>query len=298
MQRSLDFPLLPPGYGVGEFTAVYRLVTVLPLSASALTLCSMDGATDRSAAAMVASATLTGAREQQEDALAMKHLVAGARTNELLLVLADGMGGHVGGEIASRQVVDSFCAAYSSRPGTVPDALRSSLEAANECLAEAVLDVPELGGMGSTLVGCVVRENSLYWVSVGDSPLWVCRGGTLQRVNADHSMLPLLEQMVSAGELTREELLTDPRRSMLRSVLTGKTVVLVDLCDKPFQVEAGDIVVLASDGVETLAEDELAALLQDADGVPLDEVAGKLLAGVEATGASNQDNASVILYRC
>ena len=273
---------------------------VLPLSAGALTLCSMGGVTDRSAAAMVASAQLTGARERQEDALAVHVPVAdsGSRAGEVLLVLADGMGGHAGGEIASRLVVDCFCAACSRSPGTVSDALRSSLDAANECLAEAVLDVPELGGMGSTLVGCVIRENSLYWVSVGDSPLWVCRGEALQRLNADHSMVPLLQQMVSAGELTSEEILKDPRRSMLRSALTGKTVALVDLCAKPFQLEAGDIVVLASDGVETLAEDELAALLQDVDIVSLDELAGKLLAGVEAAGASHQDNASVILYRC
>jgi protein phosphatase len=248
--------------------------------------------------AVVATAQTVGARDHQEDSLAVQRLAAGARANELLLVLADGMGGHTGGEIASRLVVDCFSTAYSSRSKAVPDALRSSLIAANECLADAVLDTPDLRGMGATLVGCVVRENSLYWVSAGDSPLWVCRGGALLRLNADHSMMPLLEQMVSAGELTREDLLKDPRRSMLRSALTGKTVTLVDLCDKPFPLEEGDIVVLASDGVETLAEDKLAALLQDADSVPLDELAEKLLAGVEAAGASNQDNASVILYRC
>ncbi len=248
----------------------------------------------------VATAQRKGARDYQEDTLAVQRFAAdaGARANELLLVLADGMGGHAGGEIASRLVVDCFCAACSRSPGTVPDALRSSLDAANECLADAVLDAPELRGMGTTLVGCVIRENSLYWVSVGDSPLWVYRGGVLQRLNADHSMMPLLEQMVSAGELTREEFLKDPRRSMLRSALTGKTVELVDFCDKPFRLQAGDIVVLASDGVETLAEDDLAALLQDADAVELDELAENLLAGVEAAGASHQDNASVILYRC
>ena len=248
--------------------------------------------------AAFATAQIVGVRDHQEDALAVQRLAAGARANELLLVLADGMGGHTGGEIASRLVVDCFCAAYSTIPDSIPDALRNSLDAANECLADAVLDAPELRGMGATLVGCVIRENSLFWVSVGDSPLWICRGNALQRLNADHSLVPLLEQMVSAGELTREEFLKDPRRSMLRSALTGKTVSLVDLCDKPFPLEEGDIVVLASDGIETLAEDKLVALLQGNDAVPLDELAGKLLAGVEAVGASNQDNASVILYRC
>ena len=127
---------------------------------------------------IVATAQISGARDYQEDTLAVQRLQRrrGPRANELLLVLADGMGGHAGGEMASRLVVDCFCAAYSSSPKVVPEALRSSLDAANECLADAVLDAPELRGMGATLVGCVIRENSLYWVSVGDSPLWVCRG--------------------------------------------------------------------------------------------------------------------------
>ena len=248
----------------------------------------------------VATAQIVGARDQQEDSLSVKVPVAdtGPRAGEVLLVLADGMGGHAGGEVASGLVVDCFCAAYSSSPKVVSEALRSSLEVANECLVDAVLDAPELRGMGSTLVGCVIRENSLSWVSTGDSPLWVCRGTELYRLNADHSMVPWLEAMVSSGELTREEMLTDPHRGLLRAALTGKTVALVDLCDKPFQLECGDIVMLASDGIETLAEDELVALLQDAGAVSLDELAGILLAAVEAAAARHQDNASVILYRC
>ena len=72
----------------------------------------------------------------------------------------------------------------------------------------------------------------------------------------------------------------------------------MDLCDQPLRLEAGDIVMLASDGIETLTEDELAGLLQDAAGLSLDELAGKLLAGVMAAQRHHQDNASVILYRC
>jgi len=246
----------------------------------------------------VATAQIVGARDQQEDSLAVYGPVAdtGPRADEVLLVLADGMGGHAGGEVASRLVVERFSSAYRDSTAVVFEALRDSLDLANEALAGAVAGNPRLGGMGTTLVGCVVQENSLYWISVGDSPLWVCRGGALQRLNADHSMVPLLEQMVRVGGLTREGL-TDPHRSLLRSALTGKTVALVDLCDQPFRLEAGDIVMLASDGIETLAEDELAVLLQDADVLSLDELAGKLLAVVKAAGRPYQDNASVILYR-
>lgn len=247
----------------------------------------------------VATAQIRGRRDYQEDSLAVQLFAAdaGERANELLLVMADGMGGHAGGDVASRLVVDCFRAAYGSSTEPVTAALRSSLEAANECVADAVLDAPELGGMGSTLLGCVIRDDTLSWVSVGDSPLWVCRANSLQRLNADHSMVPLLEAMASSGELTREELLADPRRSLLRSALTGRNVALVDLPGQPFRLEDGDLVVLASDGIETLNVAELAGLLQDTAVMALDELAGRLLAGVEAAGRTNQDNASVILYR-
>jgi serine/threonine protein phosphatase PrpC len=247
----------------------------------------------------VASAQIRGARDYQEDSLAVQRLAGDTpvHANELLLVLADGMGGHAGGEVASRLAVDCFCSAYRNDPKVLPEALRSSLHAANECIADAVLDAPELSGMGSTLLGCVVREDMLSWVSVGDSPLWVCRDSALQRLNADHSMVPLLELMVGSGELTREEMLTDPRRNLLRSALTGRTVELVDLCNESFRLETGDILMLASDGVETLSDSELAAMLQEGDTVTADELAGRVMAGIRSVARSDQDNASVILYR-
>jgi protein phosphatase len=258
--------------------------------------------TDETVPKTVATAQITGARDYQEDSLTVQTLAAAGRADELLLVLADGMGGHAGGEVASRQVVEDFCAAYinnpdSKSPGNIPGALRSSLDFANEALVDTVAERPELRGMGTTLIGCVIREHQLYWVSVGDSPLWVCREGVLQRLNADHSMVPLLDDMVRTGAMGREEALTDGRRHMLRSAVAGKMLELVDLCEQPFLLQAGDIVMLASDGVETLDGDELLAVLNKPDGRSLQALAGDLMASIEATGHSGQDNASVILYR-
>ena len=255
--------------------------------------------TDKPADRVAASAQLTGAREQQEDALAIHAPVAdsGARAGEVLLVLADGMGGHAGGEVAARLVVERFSAAYAESRLPIPDALRISLDLANEALAEAAADEPALHGMGSTLVCCAVNEDRLYWISVGDSPLWLYHDGMLHRLNADHSMVPLLNDMVRSGLMKQEEARTDPRRSQLRSAVAGRAVPMVDLCDAPVQLQAGDLVMLASDGVETLTGDELAGLLQDTDSVALDELAGKVLAGIEAAAVRNQDNASFILYR-
>lgn len=255
--------------------------------------------TDRTVPYAVATAQVTGDRERQEDTLAAQVLPADAeeRAGELLLVLADGMGGYAGGDVASRLVVKHFCAAYVNSSANVPEALRSSLDIANEQLANAVAETPELRRMGTTLISCVIRGNRLYWVSVGDSPLWVCRDGALQRLNADHSMVPLLDDMVRTGIMSREEALADFRRNALRSVVAGKTIELMDLCVKPYHLQAGDIVILASDGVETLAEDELAAVLRNPPEESLQPLAGNLMTSIEAAGHSGQDNASVILYR-
>jgi serine/threonine protein phosphatase PrpC len=263
-----------------------------------------EGMTGQAAPNTVATAQITGARDYQEDTLAVQVLTAdtGGRADELLLVLADGMGGHAGGEMASQQAVEYFCAAYvkstaGNSQGNIPGVLRISLNIANEALANTVADRPELGGMGTTLVGCVIRGDCLYWISVGDSPLWVCRDGVLQRLNADHSMVPLLDDMVRTGVMDREEALADVRRNMLRSAVTGKALELVDLCEQPFRLLAGDTVILASDGVETLAGDELLAVLNNPGDLSLRELAGDLMASIEAIGLSDQDNASVILYR-
>ena len=177
-------------------------------------------------------------------------------------------------------------------------ALRSSLNSANEQLAEAVAETSGLRGMGTTLVGCVIRGHDLYRISVGDSPLWLFRDGSLQRLNADHSMLPLLDEMVRNGEISSAAAKKDMRRHMLRSAVAGKVLELVDLCDEPRRLQADDIVMLASDGVETLAEDELIAVLEKRHEQTPQQLADNIMARIGAAGNSAQDNASIILYLC
>ncbi|HYQ70795.1 MAG TPA: protein phosphatase 2C domain-containing protein [Gammaproteobacteria bacterium] len=248
----------------------------------------------------VASTQILGARELQEDALGIFVPVSatGPRDGEVLLVLADGMGGHTGGEVASRLVVDSFSSAYRECDGDPANALRTSLGLANASLAGVIEHEPELAGMGCTLLGCAIAAGRLHWISVGDSPLWLFRDASLQRLNADHSMRPLLDDLVRTGVMSREAAHVDGRRNLLYSAVSGGTIAMIDLCEEPLPLRAGDLVMLASDGIETLDEAELVALLQDAGALAVDELAGTLLTAVEAAAASHQDNASLILYRC
>ena len=212
-----------------------------------------------------------------------------------LLVLADGMGGHVGGATASKIVVNSVIDAYSKCDGLVTDRLRDTLTAANIAIGDTVQDKPELDGMGCTLVAAVVSAEGLEWISVGDSPMWLYREPSLRRLNADHSMAPVFEQLVKVGRMTAEEAATDKKRNALRSAIVGEELTLVDVSSQPVKLQPNDIVVLASDGVETLDEQEIGTALVDVGQSGLEAAAEHLLSLVEAAGKPNQDNTTLLL---
>ncbi len=254
-----------------------------------------------------ASQAITGAREQQEDACAFAFPDARALyftssgkvngTGDLLAVLADGMGGHAAGAEASRIVCRSFIEAYcAAGPAAGSDGrrMRNALDDANRALSEAVARDSRLEGMGSTLVAVTFGARGVRWVSVGDSPLYLFRNRHLIQLNQDHSLGPVLDQLAAAGEILPEEALGHPRRHFLRSALTGAAIDLIDLRSEALPLEAGDWILLASDGIETLTHSEIANTLArhaDSDAACL---AGGLLAAIEAAKHPHQDNATVM----
>ena len=170
------------------------------------------------------------------------------------------------------------------------------LTRANGAIAAAVAENPALDSMGSTLVSAVVASEGLHWISVGDSPLWLFREGQLERLNADHSMAPLLADLVAAGRMTAEDAARHPSQHSLRSVVMGDEMPLIDVSSRPVALEEGDRVVLASDGLLTLDEQEIADILKKTRDVPLEDSAAALIQAVEGAGHPYQDNVTVLLY--
>ena len=115
--------------------------------------------------------------------------------------------------------------------------------------------------MGCTLLAVVLAEEGLYWISVGDSPLWLWRRGRLRRLNQDHAYRSILAAEVSAGEISAADAFRHPARNALVSAVTGDEVELVDLPRQAHPLKPGDQMLLASDGLLTLGENEIAALL-------------------------------------
>lgn len=240
-----------------------------------------------------------GGRSYQEDAAAVwrppgengRH----AGDTPLLAILADGMGGHAGGAIASAAVCKTFEAHYAGQNGGERERLRASLNAANGAISELVSTRSDLRGMGSTLIGVAFNNAQATWVSVGDSPLYLYRRGEMARLNDDHSMGPVIDKLVESGRLDAEEARHDPRRHLLRSAVVGEDLDLVDLAQAPLPLQSGDVVVLASDGIHTIADIEIARVIAAYRKDGPEATAEALIKAVADAREPHQDNTTVVV---
>ena len=138
--------------------------------------------------------------------------------------------------------------------------------------------------MGSTVVAAVVKGDEVRWISVGDSPFYRAAGGTLERLNADHSMAPQIDQLLERGILSAEEAAGHPGRHTLREAVMGEPLTLID--EGRQSMTPGTCLLLCSDGVHSLSDEAIAA---NAGGGVQD-----LLAAVLAVGSPHQDNVTIV----
>jgi PPM family protein phosphatase len=242
---------------------------------------------------------IVGARTGQEDDYCFCPLTPEEDgIDGLLLVLADGMGGHAGGSLASRLVVESFVDQFCSVRGSIPERLLSSLQASERRVRQEIERREKyLSEMGSTLVGVVWTAGRLFWVSVGDSGLYLYRNREVMRLNADHSMAPVLEARAARGEISLRQAAEDPDRNLLRSAIAAEPPELYELRDLPFELRAGDIVFAATDGLGTLDAKALSTEFQHNSTGTAEEIAIALLTAVYSIDDPRQDNATVAVIR-
>jgi len=230
---------------------------------------------------------IQGGRNYQEDDFGFDN----SRPFDFLMVLADGMGGHQGGAEASRCAIKSFMNAYHITKGSVAKRLQEALEITNQQVGIAAKSEPNLKGMGCTLVGVVFNGEQLEWISVGDSPLWLYNAGELRRLNADHSMKPILEEQVQRGDLTPKAARKHSLRNMLISAITGAPLKLID--QSSIKCYPGDRILLASDGLFTLSEHKISQILSQS--LPSNQFVKHLLLAVTKKRRTNQDNTTVLV---
>ena len=244
-----------------------------------------------------ASAISQGRREYQEDALATDF----SNGTELsFVVLSDGMGGHAAGDVASKIIVTemfrklTFMRAEMENSNTcISDTLRKSAMQANEKLKDHVNAHPDTKGMGATLVSTVIVRGKLYWISIGDSPLFLFRDNALIQLNEDHSMSNTIDIMVQTGLISVEEGENHPERNVLTSVLFGEPIPEIDCPSKPMQLQAGDILIVASDGLQFLSNAEIENLLCDHPFSKSCDIADGLMKALKDQNDPDLDNVSM-----
>jgi len=207
-----------------------------------------------------------------------------------LFFVADGMGGHAGGDIASA-ITSQRVALTDSKYDTVEEAiesLKSGVIEANSMLTGTVVEHPELQGMGTTFSGLLVHGSQIITAHIGDSRIYRMRSGQVEQITKDHTFV---QKLVDLGRITEEEALVHPRRSVLMRVL-GDVQGDPELDIALYDALPGDRWMVCSDGLSGAVPDDVMANIL-ASSVPTEEAA-ELLVG-EALEHGAPDNVTVVI---
>ncbi|HEX8282969.1 MAG TPA: Stp1/IreP family PP2C-type Ser/Thr phosphatase [Pyrinomonadaceae bacterium] len=203
-----------------------------------------------------------------------------------LLVVADGMGGHSAGEVASQMAADVVCRLYYASPEAPGEALRRSVEEANRRIHAAAAADEAKHGMGTTCTALALCAGVAYAAHVGDSRLYMLRAGQLYQLSEDHSAV---NEMVKMGIITKEQARTHEDKNVILRALGTSPEVEVSTVE-PWGVREGDQYLLCSDGLyDLVTDDEIAAALTEAEDT---HAAGERLIAT-AKGRGGHDNITV-----
>jgi protein phosphatase len=246
-----------------------------------------------------ASLSFTGAmlshpgcvREANEDAVAYVLPAPSdlAGNHRMLAVVADGMGGHAAGEVASRIAADTVMRLYTRLGGSPPEVLAACLAEANRLICERSEAEAACAGMGTTCTVLAVRNDTAFLAHAGDSRAYLLRDGRLRQISEDHS---LVAQLVRDGAITEEEAIRSPQRHVIVRALGLEPSVKPYISRKGVRLQAGDALVLCSDGLSDLVDDETIATTIAR--LPPAEACQELLN--QALAAGGTDNISVGVF--
>lgn len=240
--------------------------------------------------------SMIGTRESQQDSI-----FGCVNGTKALAIVCDGMGGLNGGEQASRLAVECLMKDWFDKEDIVdiPAFLEQAAIKADEKVFYQKDDRGEPVKAGTTIVAVVVRGHELYWLSVGDSRIYIIRGNEIMAVNRKHNYRMTLNRKLKRGEITKEEYAAEEYRAeALISYLGMGNISLMDVNPNPFLLEDGDIVVLSSDGLyKSLSEEEILGLVRIKEG-DMQKAAETLTNAALEKKKVKQDNTSVVTLHC
>jgi serine/threonine protein phosphatase PrpC len=216
----------------------------------------------------------------------------GALSHPRLIAVADGMGGHAGGEIASSIALEILARKASVflgaeiDPDSADDFYNSTIEEIDIALKAASDEEPKLSGLGTTLTALFIRNSQVALLHVGDSRAYRIRGAAIEQLSVDHTVM---QELLSAGTITQAEVAEHPQRSMLTQALMGSGSLSIGL--HIFDIKESDRFILCSDGLSgVLSDKEIKSLVKSQS--PEDAVAA-LVDATYINGAP--DNVTVIV---
>ena len=245
-----------------------------------------------------ASGLFLGDRTFQQDAV---RTFSGRDTGTYVLCLSDGIGGVGHGHLASRLIVRTASENLQAHLSDIelgkdiPGILHRAALAANGAVARVVTAQPDKKGMGGTLLLAVIRQRKLYYLSIGDSLIYRLRKGTLERLNQLHSLAASADHLLAAGRMTSPAMQSAAASSTLTSALTGQDLQKIDLPKEGMNWITDDILLLASDGIETLPEEDVMRAASVAPAKGAAAAVSALISKVETLGVVGQDNVSAII---
>jgi protein phosphatase len=223
-----------------------------------------------------------------------------------LFAVADGMGGHAAGEVASRIAIQSILEfvqssrqntdatwpyEYDTSLSTDGNMLRTAIWMANQKICEAVQETAEFKDMGTTVVGALVASDLKATVAhVGDSRAYLVRNGEIRQITSDHSWV---NEQCKQGFLTPDDAIRHPFRNVVTRALGSRREVVVDLNEE--QLEPGDRLLLCSDGLNSMLDDQAILGATLGAGEDLDQACSDLIAAANEKGGD--DNITVILIQ-
>ena len=224
-------------------------------------------------------------RTHNEDSVVVMTNEAG----EKLMIVADGMGGHRSGEIASSIVVSHVGKSFTDKKqlGTKEEAkewMKNVISESNVLIYKYTIDNPDSMGMGTTIVMSLITNDYLLFGNIGDSSGYVLKNNHLHKITVDHTLVNLL---VKSGELTEEEAREHPRRNVLMRALGTNMSVEMDIFDVETDVDG---VLLCSDGLTNMLKDDqiIKILIED---IPVENKVKKLI--VKCNNRGGTDNISI-----
>ncbi len=205
-----------------------------------------------------------------------------------LFIVADGMGGHKAGDVASKTAVECVLESIQQSKKDVVSAMEEAINKANSTLIDKASSNPDWEGMGTTIVMATVIEDTVYIANIGDSRLYLI-GEDIQQITRDHSFV---EEMVNLGKIDKESAKNHYRKNVLTRALGVDKDVVADYFD--IKINENDIILMCTDGLTNMLDDEDIRLLVSRDDT-LEEIAEQLINEANINGG--KDNITSVICR-